>query len=338
MNKREVVFCALRHRRPPYVPWDLALSGAVQKDVAGHFGKADASEAIGNHFQYLSSAITHFKPDAQGILRDGFGVRWKAAETGESFMSEGIVLEEPTLEGVRFPDPFRPEWYAHLPGELAKYPDRFRIFAIGYTLLERAWTLRGMENLMTDFGENPEFVHALFDRITEVNLGQLEQALKLGFDCVHLGDDWGHQQGLLISPGMWREYIRPRYQRLFDFAKSKGLHLSIHSCGAVHPLFEDLIDMGLDLMNPFQPEAMDVHALLPRYRGRLAFHGGLSTQQLLPRGTPDEVRAETRQLLEQGGGGGYIFAPGHGIDIDVPLNNTLAMIEVLHAQPGWRNR
>ena len=112
----------------------------------------------------------------------------------------------------------------------------------------------------------------------------------------------------------------------------------IHSCGKVDELFEDLIDIGLNCFNPFQPEVMDVWSLVPKYRGRLAFHGGLSTQRTLPYGTPDDVREETRKLLALGRDGGYIFAPAHGVPEDVPPENVMAFVEILQAQPGFRRR
>jgi uroporphyrinogen decarboxylase len=108
----------------------------------------------------------------------------------------------------------------------------------------------------------------------------------------------------------------------------------IHSCGKVDELFDDLIAIGLNCFNPFQPEVMDVYALLPRYRGRLAFHGGLSTQRTLPYGTVADVRAETRRLLALGREGGYIFAPAHDVEGDVPLENILAFVETVQGQPG----
>jgi len=109
----------------------------------------------------------------------------------------------------------------------------------------------------------------------------------------------------------------------------------IHSCGDVDELFDDLINMGLNCFNPFQPEVMDVFSLLTRYRGRLAFHGGLSTQRTLPYGSVDDVMRETGQLLEAGAEGGYIFAPAHDVEGDVSLENMLAFIETVKAQPGY---
>ena len=106
----------------------------------------------------------------------------------------------------------------------------------------------------------------------------------------------------------------------------------IHSCGDVDELFDDLVEAGVNCFNPFQPEVMDVWQLLPAYRGRLSFHGGLSTQKTLPFGTADDVRDETRRLLALGRSGGYIFAPAHDVEGDVPLENMLAAIDTVQAQ------
>jgi len=156
-------------------------------------------------------------------------------------------------------------------------------------------------------------------------------------DIVHFGDDWGQQHGLIMGPRLWREFIKPRIQRMYARVREAGKIVSIHSCGDVDELFDELVELGLNLFNPFQPEAMDVYALKKKYHGQLAFHGGLSTQRVLPFGTPDEVRAETQRLIREiGRGGGYIFAPAHAVPGDVPLENILAFMEVLQSQPGYR--
>jgi uroporphyrinogen decarboxylase len=121
---------------------------------------------------------------------------------------------------------------------------------------------------------------------------------------------------------------------MYGKVREAGKDVFIHSCGDVDELFDDLVDIGLNCFNPFQPEVMDVYELLLRYRGRLAFHGGLSTQKTLPYGTPEEVRAETRRLIELGSDGGYILSPAHAVEGDVPLANMLAFIEEVQAQSG----
>jgi uroporphyrinogen decarboxylase len=124
---------------------------------------------------------------------------------------------------------------------------------------------------------------------------------------------------------------------MYAAAHEVGKYVMIHSCGDVDELFEDLIEMGVDCFNPFQPEVMDVAALMARYRGRLAFFGGLSMQRTLPYGSAADVRQETARLLELGRAGGYILAPAHAVEGDVPLENMLAFIELAQSQPGYQH-
>jgi uroporphyrinogen decarboxylase len=123
---------------------------------------------------------------------------------------------------------------------------------------------------------------------------------------------------------------------MYGAVREAGKFVFIHSCGDVDELFDDLIAIGLNCFNPFQPEVMDVESLMTRFRGRLTFFGGLSTQRTLPRGTPEDVRKESRNLLEMGAEGSYIFSPAHAVEGDVPLPNMLAFIEEALNQPGFK--
>ena len=332
MTKREVVRMVLQGKRPPYVPWSMGFTQEAKEKLQAHYGSADLEGPLENHLVKLGSDIGFFEDLADNRVRDVFGVVWDRSIDKDIGNVRGQVLAEPTLDGYEFPNPRDPRFFADVPAKIERHGDRFRVFQIGFSLYERAWTLRGLEALMTDFIDHPAFVHELLAASAEYNIAQVREALRYDIDAVYFGDDWGQQRGLQMGPAIWHEFILPQLRRMYRVVRAAGKFVMIHSCGDVDELFDDLIEAGVDCFNPFQPEVMDVFALLPQYRGRLAFHGGLSTQRTLPFGTVDEVRAETRRLVELGRAGGYVFAPAHDVEGDVPLENILAAIETVQQQ------
>jgi len=333
MTKREVVKAVLDGGKPPYVPWSFGFTGEAYARLEPLL-KASGLGDLGNHLAGIGNSNDFFTELGNGRVRDYFGVTWDRSVDKDIGVVEGFVLPEPSLKGYRFPDPLNPKWFADIPAQTTKLSDRFRVFHIGFSLYERAWTLRGMENLLMDFIENPEFVHELMGAITDWNVTQVNEAVKYDIDAVSFGDDWGSQRGLQMGPKFWYEYIFPHLKKMYGVARDAGKYVMIHSCGKVDELFDGLVSIGLNCFNPFQPEVMDVASLIKKYRGRLAFHGGLSTQKTLPYGTPDDVRRETRRLLDLGRDGGYIFAPAHAVPKDVPGENMMAFITEVLSQPG----
>jgi uroporphyrinogen decarboxylase len=335
MTPREIVLAAIRFENPPYVPWDVGFTVKPAEKLKRHFGSEDLRPFIRNHIVELKSPTRDFLEEAPGMFRDAYGVLWDRTIDRDIGTPCEYPLHGPTLKSYSFP-PIHPQRERHQE-LIASLPGFAVRFSIGFSLFERAWTLRGMENLLMDFVERPRFVHELLDAICEHNLQLIQWGLQLNPDIVHFGDDWGQQHGLIMGPRHWREFIKPRIKRMYTAVREAGKVVSIHSCGDVDELFDDLVELGLNLFNPFQPEVMDVYALKRKYHGRLAFHGGLSTQRVLPFGTPEEVRAEAHRLIREiGRGGGYIFAPAHAVPGDVPRENILAFMEVLQSQPGFR--
>jgi uroporphyrinogen decarboxylase len=200
---------------------------------------------------------------------------------------------------------------------------------------EIAWFIRGMDGLMLDLALEPVRACALLDRIQERLVERLRRNLEAvgdAADIVEYNDDVGSQNGLLMSPEMWRQYLRPRVAEIFDLIRASGKHVRYHSCGAVRDILPDLIDLGLEIINPVQPLARDMDpASLKREFGRhLTFHGGIDMQDLLPHATEQQVRDETQRLLDiMNEQGGWIACASHSLQPDTPPENIVAMYEVL---------
>jgi len=335
MTKREVVRLVLEGQRPPYVPWHVGLTLEAREKLQRYSGQSDMEDVLQNHLLGLGNAIGFFTDLGQSRVQDVFGVIWDRSIDKDIGDVTGCVLSRPTLRGYNFPSPLDPRFFADIPERIQKFGDRFRVFQIGFSLYERAWTLRGWENLMVDFHDHPDFVRDLLNSIADYNIAQVKEALRYRVDAVYFGDDWGMQRGLQMGPAIWHEFIYPVLRRMYDVVRQADRYVMIHSCGDVDELLDDLIGIGLNCFNPFQPEVMDVDTLMRRYRGKLAFYGGLSTQRTLPYGSVDDVRKETAHLLELGGEGGYIFAPALDVEGDVPLENVLGFIDVVQHQPGY---
>ncbi|MFP4250786.1 MAG: uroporphyrinogen decarboxylase family protein [Armatimonadota bacterium] len=331
MTNRERVIAALEHREPDRVPCQISFTQNARAAFVEACGES-ALRQIDNCFHGVSA----LPGPLEGMIdettwQDEFGVQWDRSVDRDIGIVCNRVLPERELGDLTFPEPRDPRRWEEFDSAVEAAGDRCVQFGIGFSLFERAWTLRGMDTLFVDMIEAPEFVDDLLDMICDYNVAMVEQAVMYDIDVVHFGDDWGSQRGLLMGPEKWERFLAPRLERMYGAAKDAGKFVSIHSCGHVQEVFPQLIDLGLDCFNPFQPEVMDPYEMKREFGDELAFWGGVSTQQLLPYGTPDEVRSEVRRLLDEvGEGGGYICAPAHSIPGDAKPENVMALIEVVN--------
>jgi uroporphyrinogen decarboxylase len=332
MTNKERVYAVLRHEQPDRVPYTLVLTQRARQTMREYCGDEAYLDAIDNS---IHKVISGRGPRAQWlsdtVYQDEWGVQWDRAIDPDIGNVCNCLLPTRNLDAFSPPDPWAAGKFGDFDDQIAAGAGKFVRFSIAFALFERAWTLRGMENLFLDMVEAPEFVDELLDRITEYNLALIAQAVQHDIDAVHFPDDWGCQRGLLMGARLWERFLMPRLARMFAAVKAAGKFVTIHCCGQVQELFPQLLEIGLDAFNPFQPEVMDPYEMKRQWGGRLTFWGGVSTQRLLPYGTPDEVRAEARKLMrEVGRGGGYILSPAHEVPGDVRPENLLALIETVN--------
>jgi uroporphyrinogen decarboxylase len=333
ITPRERVWQAIRHRQPDRVPWHITGTIPARRALEAHYGAADLDASLGNHlakYRARPPDADRWLADRPGFFRDEWGVVWNRTVDKDIGVVAVYPLQERPLAACGVPDPLDPARYAGLPAFIAANRDRFRYISMSYSLFERAWSLRGMEALLVDMLEAPARVDALFDAITTFNLAVVREMLQYDIDGILFGDDWGQQRGLLFSPKLWRRFIKPRIAEMYAAVKRAGKAVLIHSCGRVQSLFPELIELGLDVFNPFQPDVMDPYEIKRQYGGALAFYGGVSVQNLLPHGTPQQVRDEVRRLMDRvGRGGGFIIGPSHDMTGDIPLANMVAFVEAV---------
>ncbi len=239
---------------------------------------------------------------------------------------------QPDLAGYRFPDPAAEYRFRHLAAWTAANAEHYTFLWVG-DLWERATFMRGMEAILLDLALHPAFVEQLLRGLADYILHTMEILLaRFAFDGIALSDDYGTQRGMLMSPACWRRFIKPLVAEIYALARRHGRTVLHHSCGNILPIVGDLIDVGLDVLHPIQPEAMDILDLKRRFGANLTLCGGVRTQDLLPHGTPQQVRDEVRRLKDLlGSGGGYILEPGITLQADVPLPNLLALVEEARA-------
>ena len=232
----------------------------------------------------------------------------------------------------RLPDPDQQpmlqKQYEDYENAIAKYGNTHAIVGgVTCTIFEGAQMLRGISRLMADLLENEGFVNELMDQLMQYHFKVGKKLIELGVDILYIGDDVGSQRNMLISPQLFRKYLKPRYDYLFrEWRKIRSdIIFAFHTDGYVEPVIPDLVDVGLDILNPIQPECMDDRRLKREFGSRLSFWGGINVQKTIPFGTPADVVAEVREKLRiYGSGGGFIISASHNVQPQArSVDNTL---------------
>lgn len=228
------------------------------------------------------------------------------------------------------PDLERPGLFDEMARDLAELSGEFLVVPSAYCgIYERGYCLMGFLEFMTAIAQEPKVIHELLDKITDYKVALAHKIVAMGFKVAHHGDDLGTQSGVLFSKEMFHEFILPRIKRMWQPFNDAGIPIIMHSCGRITEFLPDLIDIGLRVLEPVQP-CMDLAMLKREYGKDLVFWGGIDTQNVLPFGTPQQVRDLTRQTIRTlGAGGGHIIGPSQEVMNDVPIENVKALVETI---------
>jgi len=370
MTSRERVLAALSHRQPDRVPLDLGGTRNSTMVVDGyerlqeHFGLTDEPKIIERMMRVVEideGVLTRLQIDTRPVF-PGSATKGLAADLGPRRYRDMWGVERVQPEGSYYydlagsplagdidvqellkypwPDPDDPGFTAGLKDRvrwIREHTEAASVLALPPAFVHISQYLRGFEDWFCDFVAEPKRLEALFDAILDVTLAiatrQL-QAVGREVDVVLTSDDLGSQNAFLVSREHYLRYIKPRQQRFFRQIKDlTPAKVVFHSCGSVVSIIDDLIEMGVDGLNPVQPQAagMNPADLKKKYRGRMAFWGGTDAQGIVPRGSVADVKRMVERLIEDmAEGGGYVFSNCHNIQPDVPLPNVLAMFEHAH--------
>jgi uroporphyrinogen decarboxylase len=330
MDKKSRVMAAIDHKETDRIPHNIEITRDYLETIE------QMPELCGkNFFDWAGNHIDKCNFESgdyveEGIYKDEFGVIWdRRGEDKDIGHIQEYLLHGPDMKGYPFPSIDEKLLTDRCETFFRNQKDTFNFVKMGTTLFERAWSLRGLENLFMDFLLEEKFIDELFEMITDRIIQMLDVASGYPFDGVYFGDDYGQQQSLMMSPDVWRKCIKPQLKKMFEKAKSNGLVVCLHSCGNIYPILGDLIDIGLDVYQTVQPEIYDLPELKAEFGNDLAFYGAISTQRDLPFKSPTEIKDIVKATMDiWGGNGGYIAAPTHRITKDIPFENIAAMVEV----------
>jgi uroporphyrinogen decarboxylase len=359
MKHRERVIAALSHQTPDRCPMqvsftpefadrlraELKVTEALVHNPHGGGNTYQLERCIGEDLLLASVGWANSYYQADGSYVDEWGVGWcsqiyeTAYGTGRyTEMVHHPLADESALARYRPPDPQRQELYMAAERAIREFQDEYWIVGVTVTtMFETAWALRGYERLMMDFVERPDLADAILDIPYCYHLTAAERLVQMGVDMIWIGDDVGTQRGMLFSPVLWRRFLKNRLATFVSRLKSLNpkLKVAYHSDGDITPIISELIEVGIDVLNPVQPACMNPALLKEQFGDRLCFWGTLDEQYTLPFGSPNEVREEVLSRLRNvGNGGGLILGPTHHVQLDTPMDNFWAMVETITGKQG----
>ena len=364
MKHRERVSMSLSHEQPDRCPLQISFTPefAVRLRESAHLPSKthhnphgggntyELERALGEDMLLTSVgwANSYYANDSynpgQDSYRDEWGIVWRnsgyTTRFGQGTYTEIVghpLADDSAIAGYRAPNPSRDSLYEESQWVLRTFKDEYWIVGVTVTtIFETAWALRGYERILMDFAADPDTADAVLDIPYRYHLAAAQRLVRMGVDMIWIGDDVGTQHAMLISPETWRRFLKPRMAAFIRTIKgiNPALKVAYHSDGCILPIIPELIEVGVDVLNPVQPRSMDPARLKKEYGKRLCFWGSIDEQHTLPFGTADDVAAEVNQRLRTiGKGGGLIIGPTHHVQLDTPVENVRAIVEAATGAP-----
>lgn len=319
------------------MPADYTMS--YYEDLTYRISANDIRTAMGSDCVVVGGAMrSDFVPTqiSADISTNEFGMHMKPTplymEVVKCPLDEAETVED--ITNYNFPDAYAPGRFDKAKRDIEHFgQDYFIIGDVEITLFELAWHLTGLEKYLVDMACEEEYIEVLNDKVEEWSTGLALQLIELGVDAIWFGEDLGSQTSTLISPDMWREVFKPRYKRMIEKLRAKNPEIIIimHSDGAVAPLIDDFIELGINVYNPVQPNVpgSDPQELKNKYGDKISFFGGIDQQDLLPRGDIAAIEKEMKSRIKiLNNNNGYLLAPAHIIQADVAPETVEAMIKI----------
>lgn len=354
MNHRERVLIALNHEVPDRCPMqisftpefaarlqkDLSIKGFGEHNPHGGGNTYDLERILDEDMLLTSVGWANSYYQDGDRYTDEWGIQWESVPYNTRFgkgryteITGHPLSDDEAIERYVPPDPDREELYAEASRVVHDFGDEYWIVGVTVTtIFECAWALRGYERLMTDFVLNPEIAQRILEIPFHYHLSAAKRLVEVGVDMIWIGDDMGGQNSMLMSPEHWRKFFKPRLAEFIGTLKemNSSLKIAYHSDGYIYPIIPELIEIGLDVLNPVQPASMDPEKLKKDFGNRLSFWGTVDEQYTLPFGTEDDVRNEIIARLKTiGKNGGLIIGPTHHVQLDTPLENFWAMVKTI---------
>ncbi len=313
-------------------PVDALLSTRISHTkLLLHLG----NDAVGTASIAPADSATVTNPD--GTLVNEYGMIFKPKGLYNEFYKYPLESAETVedIENYHFPDPFAEGRYADAENKIATYSNDYGVIGdLETAIFETSWYLTGLEKFFMDMMIQPPYFYKLMDKVMDIHLEMGKELIRRGIDMLWAGDDFGGQDGMLIEPDQWRQVFKPRMKYMFEEFRKVNTDIKIawHTCGSVVPIIPDLIEIGLDILNPLQPLAKDMtpELLKSEFGKDLIFFGGICVQDLMPNGSPQQIKDEVKRRADIfGKDGGYILAPAHNIQDDTPIENIMAFFEAV---------